>query len=412
MSRLNETEQDQEGAKLPVRRKWLVFAAAGGMVCLLLLFSVFIFSRKTEAKTAAASTQRKVMAAASAQKKDSPFSVQLRREIAFLKRQKTLHEDTVKRYRNIMFSLPERLSAEETALLEEYGETYRALQLKNAVRETESQLTYCEKIIADRKKQKLADQKQLLLFLTKKAPVVSVKKKTNAGKKKTVKIETSVPRITLDQFQLEAAEKHRRIYALTSRRIKVVNSKEIKNFASEFARAETMFSAWLKEKRKQIPKSSVDRNLKDALAQEEVVLNLLKDCRAVHEMSYNGGEKMKGVRLGRFQILNTNWKGIDFIDRRDKFESRLKIQDLNYGVKMHLAAAGAVRAGKASVKINDIPLLAYYHVLTGDAAIPASPGMKLTATEKQSLIDWFASRSFPDTALQPLRKTASDSNNE
>ena len=328
---------------------------------------------------------------------DTPLMTQLRQEIAFCKREKILQSHTVSRYRNIMLSLPEKLSDGEKNLLEQYRGIYGNLKKSTLLHETELTLLHYGKIAAREQRLKTMKQKQQLFFIPK--PTVASKgKRVEATLPQKKKVQLSSVQVNnkkmIDALRRDVTALHRQIYAVTSKRIIVSNEKEKGNHASEFARAVQLQEKWLMEKQKKYS-AVTDKQIKKILAEEKAVLALLKDCRAVHEMTYNGGAKMKGVRLGRIRVVDTSWKGIEFIDLRDNFESRLKIPDLNYGVKMYLVAAGANRVGKKNVKFNGVPFLAYYHVLTGDGAISAASEMKLTADERQKLSVWCQAWDLP-----------------
>ena len=101
-------------------------------------------------------------------------------------------------------------------------------------------------------------------------------------------------------------------------------------------------------------------------------LSLLKHCQAIHELAYKGGEKMKDVYIGKYRVVATNWRGIDYMHSDNSFQSRLKLSDLNYGVKMRLTAGSSMKLRKQNIMIDGIPLLAYYHILVGDTQIAAS----------------------------------------
>lgn len=320
---------------------------------------------------------------------DTPLMEQLRQENAFLKTQKILQAHTVNRYRNMMFLLPENLSEEEKTLLEQYRITYRNLRMASMSLETELLLDRYETISVQEQRFKLLIQKQHLVSQRKAS--VSVGKQAKKITSQTVKKAVASQKLhkkAAAVLSREVNALHRQLYAITSQRLLVTNVRDKDKYASEFANAVKLQENWLRKNYSKYA-SGANKEIKDILFRELRLLNLLKDCRTVHEFTYKGGEKMKGVRIGRFQIIDTGWKGIEFFDLRGKFESRLKTADLTPVMRRHLAAAGAVRTGKQDVKFNKISLLAYYHILSGEAAILGMPEMKLTAEEKQQLLLFF-----------------------
>jgi hypothetical protein len=136
---------------------------------------------------------------------------------------------------------------------------------------------------------------------------------------------------------------------------------------------------------------------------------LLKTCQEIHELAYKGGEKMKGVAINRYRVVSTNWQGIEYADAGNHYQSRPKAANLNSAVKMVIVAQSARRLKKNTESVNGIPLLAYYHLLAGNADIVAR--LNLTMDQKQNLVDSFKNWGVPEKDVQ-LLLNPDEKNNE
>ena len=364
-------------------------------------------------------------------KKESELSKQIRKELDYIKTSKDSKEVIYKRSSAFISKLPKTLSPEETALTKELkaaSEKVKASIPKPLTKEQKAALEKARKEAEARKKaeaekaRKAAEAKRKAEEARKKAAAAAeakrkaeaakraaaaaeAKRKAAAAKNAAIARNNHIKNVAA-QMSRELAALYPRAYALTSKRIVVTNAKDKDKYASEFAQAVRLFEDWKTKSYwdDQVKKSpylagTVAAQRKNA----DKALTLLKHCQALHELAYKGGSGMKGIYIGKYRVLATNWRGIDYINTDDNFESRLKVSDLNYGVKMRLLAGSAMKLRKQNIMIDGIPLLAYYHILAGDTQIVAA-GMKLTPAQKANLVKYFASWKLPAKDVQLLNK--------
>ena len=358
-------------------------------------------------------------------RKESALTHRIRNELAYLKTQNILTPDTVSRYRELYLEMPAQLSPEEMDALEQYQQEYSRLRKASELAKAEkmferyaqlnveppsvraeegTHLKFLQQAPAVVTKKPVAvEEKKQAEVIPKKIASVDVKKKAEVAAKKKAAVQASARKKVEYQMKRELAALYPRAYALTSKRILVSSAKEKDKYASEFASAVKLFEDWLKkwnDQAKRKPYLSVTVKAQSAAAEKN--LTFLKECQAIHELAYKGGTKLKGRKLDRYRIVSTNWQGIEYADAGNHYQSRLKAANLNSAVKMHLIAQSARKLKKNTLSINGIPLLAYYHVLTGNADIVVR--LDLKEEQKQRLVDFFKDWNLPEKEKQILVK--------
>lgn len=387
--------------------KWII-AALIVLFCIGVVVALLIFFCSSSKSPESESAKAQPVSGKESKAPETALTQALLREYAFLKEQKKLTDTVTLRYRRICLGLPSGLTAEERAAYELFQGAYAKLRLAAEKDENELMLARYERIANAREREEDAKRKRYSRFLF--APETVKPEKAPAVKKKNPRrisrhAADKAKRKYLSQLHREIAVLYQNIYALTSRRIIVSNVKDKALYASEFAQSIKMLEDW-RTKKAQEPRLKKEPYLLPTWKtfDHDVVgrtIELLKHCHAIHELTFNGGNKMNGFRIGRVRVLLTGWKGIDFYDIREKFESRLKITDLNSAMIRLLVAEGARRAGKAGLTFDNIPVLAYYYVLTGSANNVAA--MKLGAGEQQLLVAWFKPWGLPQKELTLLQ---------
>ena len=319
-------------------------------------------------------------------KQESVLVKSLQAELAYANDSKNKPEDIVKRAEAFVATLsPDKFGEEEKKLADE---------LKTAVLKAKARiLTPEQKAALEKKKAEAA----------KKAKAAAEAKKKADAAKKAAAAKANEHKNVENQIKRELTALYPRIYATTSKRIIVTSAAEKDKYATEFATAVKMFEDWQKKWNKQAEskphlKGVITAQINSTPVKQTIAM--LKVCQLIHEMAYNGGDKMKGVYLGRVQIVSTNWQGIDY--KEDNVESRLKISKLNAAVKLRLIMQSAMRLRKNTVALNGIPLLAYYHILAGDAEIAVR--MNLSQAQKQKLATYFKDWKLPAKESQLLLK--------
>lgn len=394
MSRITELNRAES---LPVGR--CVFPVRNGLLLLWLMLAVLLC----------------VDLSASESGNESVLTRQLKSELAYLKTQTVLTTDVVNRYRNLYLEMPAQLTSEERDALEQYLQEYSRLRKAAELAKAEKTFARYEQLEAERQRTIAEERARQIRF--QKAPVPETKKnieavakaaatKAQAEARKKAVAEANERRNVKIQIKREFAALYPRAYALTSKRILVTSAKEKDKYASEFANAVKLFDDWQKKwadqaKRKPHLAGIISAQTNTDAVKQTIVL--LKECQAIHELAYKGGTKMKGARLDRYRIVSTNWQGIEYADAGNHYQSRLKAANLNSAVKMRLIAHSARRLKKNTQALNGIPLLAYYHMLTGNADIVVRMN-HLTDVQKQDLIAYFKNWNLPEKEIQILRK--------
>ncbi len=395
MSRITELNRAES---LPVGR--CVFPVRNGFLLLWLMLAVLLC----------------VDLSASESGNGSVLTRQLKSELAYLKTQTVLTTDVVNRYRNLYLEMPAQLTSEERDALDQYLQEYSRLRKAAELAKAEKTFARYEQLEAERQRTIAEERARQIRF--QKAPVPETKKnieaaaakaaatKAQAEARKKAVAEANERRNVKIQIKREFAALYPRAYALTSKRILVTSAKEKDKYASEFANAVKLFDNWQKKwvdqaKRKPHLAGIISAQTNTDAVKQTIVL--LKECQAIHELAYKGGTKMKGARLDRYRIVSTTWQGIEYADAGNHYQSRLKAANLNSAVKMRLIAHSARRLKKNTQALNGIPLLAYYHMLTGNADIVVRMN-HLTDVQKQDLIAYFKNWDLPEKEIQILRK--------
>ena len=403
MSRITELNRAES---LPVGR--CVFPVRNGLLLLWLMLAVLLC----------------VDLSASESGNESVLTRQLKSELAYLKTQTVLTTDVVNRYRNLYLEMPAHLTSEERDALDQYLQEYSRLRKAAELAKAEKTFARYEQLEAERQRTIAEERARQIRF--QKAPVPETKKniiimqkmaaadakrkaaaaKAQAEARKKAVAEANERRNVEIQIKREFAALYPRAYALTSKRILVTSAKEKDKYASEFANAVKLFDDWQKKWADQAKRNPHLAGIISAQTNTGAVkqtIILLKECQAIHELAYKGGTKMKGARLDRYRIVSTNWQGIEYADAGNHYQSRLKAANLNSAVKMRLIAHSARRLKKNTQALNGIPLLAYYHMLTGNADIVVRMN-HLTDVQKQDLIAYFKNWDLPEKEIQILRK--------
>ncbi|MBR2425705.1 MAG: serine/threonine protein kinase [Lentisphaeria bacterium] len=402
------------------KKKWLGISMVTAVVLAVAGVAAVIAKVQSQKNSAAA-----VPAAQAQAKSESALLKQIRAEIEYIETSKDPKADIYKRASTFIAQLPQKMTAEESAL---------AKDLKAAAEKVKASIPKPltkEQIAAQEKKKQEAAKKAAAAkaaaakaAAAKKKPAPAPKKAAPAKKpapapkkavpakkpapapKKAVPAKKPAPAKSniATQMTNEFIALFPKMYALTSKRIVVTNVKDKARYASEFAQAVKLFENF---KQKWAAQAKKNPQIAGAVAAQNVktnaALTLLKHCQAIHELAYKGGTDMKGVYIGKYRVLSTNWRGIDYLNTNNNFESRLKLADLNYGVKMRLITASARKLRKQNIMIDGVPLLAYYHILVGDTPISVS-GMNLTTAQKQKLINYFKVCKLPAKEMQILNK--------
>ena len=352
---------------------------------------------KAEVKKETQAVAKSEVAAKPEVKQESALVKSLRAELAYAKDSKNKPEDIVKRAEAFVATLsPAEFGEEEKKL---------AGELKTAVLKAKARiLTPAQKAALEKKK--AAEAKARAEAAKKKAAAAKAaaeaKKKADAAKKAAT-AKANERKNVENQIKRELAALYPRAYATTSKRIIVTSAAEKDKYASEFANAIKLFEDWQKKWAEQAKRKPHLAGMISAQTNSialKKTLAMLKACQEIHEYAYNGGDKLKGVYIGRYQIISTGWQGIDY--KEDNFESRLKVANFNSGVKLRLIAQSAMRLRKNTISLDGITLLAYYHVLAGDADIAAQ--MNLSPAQKQKLATYFNSWKLPAKEKQVLLK--------
>ena len=407
MSRITELNRAES---LPVGR--CVFPVRNGLLLLWLMLAVLLCADLSASESG----------------NESVLTRQLKSELAYLKTQTVLTTDVVNRYRNLYLEMPAQLTSEERDALEQYLQEYSRLRKAAELAKAEKTFARYEQLEAERQRTIAEERAHQIRF--QKAPVPETKKnievaaakaaaaKAQAEARKKAVAKANERRNVEKQIKREFAVLYPRAYALTSKRILVTSAKEKDKYASEFANAVKLFDDWQKKwadqaKRKPHLSGIISAQTNTDAVKQTIIL--LKECQAIHELAYKGGTKMKGARLDRYRIVSTNWQGIEYADAGNHYQSRLKAANLNSAVKMRLIAHSARRLKKNTQALNGIPLLAYYHMLTGNADIVVRMN-HLTDVQKQDLIAYFKNWDLPEKEIQilgkPVQKKAEPDGND
>lgn len=407
MSRITELNRAES---LPVGR--CVFPVRNGLLLLWLMLAVLLCADLSASESG----------------NESVLTRQLKSELAYLKTQTVLTTDVVNRYRNLYLEMPAQLTSEERDALEQYLQEYSRLRKAAELAKAEKTFARYEQLEAERQRTIAEERARQIRF--QKAPVPETKKnievaaakaaaaKAQAEARKKAVAKANERRNVEKQIKREFAVLYPRAYALTSKRILVTSAKEKDKYASEFANAVKLFDDWQKKwadqaKRKPHLSGIISAQTNTDAVKQTIIL--LKECQAIHELAYKGGTKMKGARLDRYRIVSTNWQGIEYADAGNHYQSRLKAANLNSAVKMRLIAHSARRLKKNTQALNGIPLLAYYHMLTGNADIVVRMN-HLTDVQKQDLIAYFKNWDLPEKEIQilgkPVQKKAEPDGND
>ena len=375
-------------------------------------------SAQTDVKKETETAARSEAAEKPEVKTESALVKSLRAELAYANNTKNKPQDIVKRGDAFVATLsPDNFGEEEKKLAEELKAA-----LTKAKARIPKPLTPEQKAALEKKKAEAAKKAKAAAEAQKKAAAAKAaaeaKKKAEAAKKaqaaaaarkkaeaakKAAANKANEQKNVENQIKRELAALYPRVYAATSKRIIVTSAAEKDKYASEFANAVKLFEDWQKKwsvqaERKPQLKGMINAQINSSAVRQTIAM--LKTCQLIHETAYKGGEKMKGVYIGPVQIVSTNWQGIDY--KEDNMESRLKVARLNAAVKLRLIAQSAIRLRKNTVALNGIPLLAYYHVLVGDAEIAAR--MNLSQAQKQQLANYFKNWKVPAKETQELLK--------
>ena len=406
MSRITELNRAES---LPVGR--CVFPVRNGLLLLCLMLAVLLCADLSASESG----------------NESVLTRQLKSELAYLKTQTVLTTDVVNRYRNLYLEIPAQLTSEERDALEQYLQEYSRLRKAAELAKAEKTFVRYEQLEAERQRTIAEERARQIRF--QKAPVPETKKnievaaakaaaKAQAEARKKAVAKANERRNVEKQIKREFAVLYPRAYALTSKRILVTSAKEKDKYASEFANAVKLFEDWQKKWADQAKRKPHLAGIISAQTNTDAVkqtIILLKECQAIHELAYKGGTKMKGARLDRYRIVSTNWQGIEYADAGNHYQSRLKAANLNSAVKMRLIAHSARRLKKNTQALNGIPLLAYYHMLTGNADIVVRMN-HLTDVQKQDLIAYFKNWDLPEKEIQilgkPVQKKAEPDGND
>lgn len=344
-------------------------------------------------------------------KTESALVKSLRAELAYATDSKNKPQDIIKRGEAFVATLtPDKFGEEETKLAKELKTALQKAKARLPKPLTPEQKAALEKkkaaeakARAEAAKKKAAAEAKKKAEAAKKAKLAAEAKKKAEAAKKAAAIKANESKNLENQIKRELAALYPRAYAMTSNRIIVTSAKEKDKYASEFANAVKLFEDWQakwKEQAKRKPQfaGKISGQINSLAVRKTIAM--LKACQEIHEYAYKGGEKMKGVYLGRYQIISTNWQGIDY--KESNFESRLKVNNLNSAVKLRLIAQSAMRLRKNTASMDGISLLAYYHVLAGDADIVAR--MNLSMQQKQKLAAYFKGWKLPAKESQILLK--------
>ena len=408
MSRITELDR---GEALPSDR--CVFPVRKGLPLLCLMLAVFLCTSLSASESG----------------KGSALTLRLKSELAYLKTQKTLTGEAVSRYRNLYLEMPVQLTSEEREALEQYQHEYSRLRKAAELAKTEDLFERYEQLDAVRQRaiaEERARQRRFQnapvpvtkknIIITQKMAAADAKRKAAAAKaqaearRKAAVAKANERKNVENQIKRELTALYPRAYVTTSTRIIVTSAKDKDKYASEFASAIKLFEDWQKKWAEQAErKPYLSAVIKTQISAAEQTLALLKTCQEIHELAYKGGEKMKGVAINRYRVVSTNWQGIEYADAGNHYQSRLKAANLNSAVKMVIVAQSARRLKKNTESVNGIPLLAYYHLLAGNADIVAR--LNLTMDQKQNLVDSFKNWGVPEKDVQ-LLLNPDEKNNE